>query len=101
MVYKIIWSPLAIRSYVSNIEYLETAWTKNETVKFVSAVENKISLLKIHPKVGKLTAKRLNLRQTAIHKRIILIYRIKPLKNEVELVRFFNTYQSPRRLKKK
>lgn len=101
MVYKIIWSPLAIRTYISNIEFLEKAWTKREVVKFITAVENKISVLKIHPLKGKLTAKRLNVRHTTIHKRIILIYRVKVLKKEVELVRFFNTYQSPGRLRER
>jgi len=101
MVFKVIWSSLAINTYISNIEFLEQKWTNTEIKKFIAAVQRKISILSLQPNIGRLTSKRLHVRQTVIHKRIILIYRFKPPKKEVELVRFFNTRQDPKRLKKK
>ncbi len=101
MVFKIIWSPLALKTYISNIEYLEAEWTNREVKNFLDAVQRKLSILSFQPKTGRLTSKRLHLRQTVIHKRMILIYRFKPQKKEVELVRFFGTYQNPLRLRKR
>jgi plasmid stabilization system protein ParE len=101
MVYKIIWSKLALRTYIHNIKYLESQWTEKEILNFIKAVQKKIALLSLQPQIGRLTIRRINLRQTVIHKRVILIYRFKPAKKEIELVRFFNTYQNPKRLRKK
>ena len=101
MVFKITWSTLALKTYISNIEYLETEWTSREIKKFIIAVQRKLAILSLQPKTGRLTGKRLHVRQTVIHKRVILIYRFKPLKKEVELVRFFGTYQNPLRIRKK
>jgi plasmid stabilization system protein ParE len=50
MVYKIIWSSLALRTYVSNIEYLEKKWTEKEVKNFISAVQRKLSILSLQPK---------------------------------------------------
>jgi plasmid stabilization system protein ParE len=99
MVFKIIWSSLALKTYISNIEYLEKDWTSKEVNNFINIVQRKISILSLQPKSGKITSKRIHLRQIVVHKRIILIYRFKPLKKEVELVRFFNTWQHPKKIK--
>ncbi len=100
MVYKIVWSTLALKTYISNIEYLEVKFTEREVKKFIAVVERKLAILSIQPNTGRLTGKRLNLRQTVIHKRILLIYRFKQSKSEIELARFFNTWQHPKKLKK-
>ena len=100
MVYKIVWSTLALKTYISNIEYLEVKFTEREVKKFIAVVERKLAILSLQPKTGRLTGKRLNVRQTVIHKRILLIYRFKQSKNEIELAIFFNTWQHPEKLKK-
>ena len=101
MVFKITWSSLAVKTYIAAIDFLDKEWTNREVKNFIKAVERKLSLLSLQPKTGKLTSKRLHVRQTVIHKRMILIYRFRPLKKEVELVRFFNTRQNPKRLRRK
>lgn len=75
MVFKITWSSLALETYISNLEYLEKAWTEREVKIFINAVQRILSILSLQPKIGRLTSKRLHVRQTTIHKRIILIYR--------------------------
>ena len=95
MVHKIIWSSLAIKTYVNNIEYLEKEWSEKEVNNFISVVQRKLFSLSLQPRLGIITNKRKNIRKTILNKRIVLIYRHKPLKNEIELVRFFNTYQRP------
>lgn len=100
MVCKITWSLLALKTYISNVQYLEKEWTNKEVKKFIDAVQRRLAILFFQPQTGRLTSKRLHVRQTVIHKRVLLIYRFKPLKREIELIRFLNTYQNPKRLKK-
>ena len=100
MVFKIVWSTLALRTYISNIEYLETKWTEKKVRNFIAAVQRKLAILSLQPKTGRLTGKRLNVRQTVIHKRVLLVYRFKQTTKEVELARFFNTWQHPNKLRK-
>lgn len=102
MVCKISWTPKAIESYISNIQYLETSWTEREVQKFIINVERKIKTLARHPRIGSpRNKKQPDIRHTVIHKRVSLIYRYKPLKKEVELLLFWNTYQNPKKLKVK
>jgi plasmid stabilization system protein ParE len=100
MVQKIIWSPLAIKTYITNINYLQQTWTQKEIDKFVDATERKLELLKSQPNIGALTNKRLHVRKTLIGRRILLIYRYKPRKDEIELLQFFNTWQHPGKIKR-
>lgn len=95
MVHEIIWSDLAIKTYIANITYLEQEWTEKEIKKFIADVQRKILILSFQPRIGVITNKRANLRKTVINKQIVLIYRYKPRKKEIELLHFFNTYQKP------
>ena len=53
-----------------------------------------------NPEIGKSKSKKdKNIRQTMLHKRIILIYRTKPRSRKIELLLFWNTYRHPSRLK--
>ncbi len=97
MVQKIIWSTLAIQTYAGNIEYLQKEWTQKEIDKFIASTERKLNLLKTQPQIGVLTNKRHYIRKTIIVKRILLIYRYRKRKNEIELIRFFNTWQHPKK----
>lgn len=95
MVHEIIWSDLALKTYIANITYLEQEWTEKEIRKFINDVLRKILILSFQPRVGVLTNKRTHVRKTVINKQIVLIYRYKPRKKQVELLHFFNTHQKP------
>jgi len=41
MVYKVVWTPKAIESYVANMHYLERAWTEKEVKSFAALVKRK------------------------------------------------------------
>ncbi len=101
MVCEVIWSPFALQTYLGNIAYLQEEWTEKEVLRFTKAVDRKLDLLSQFPKVGSPSNKRTGLRKTIVVKRIILIYRYKPRKNVIELVQFFNTWQSPSKAKRK
>ena len=101
MVCEIIWAPLALKTFLGNIAYLQEKWTEKEIIRFTNAVDRKLKLLSQVPKVGSLTSKQAGLRKTIVVQRIILVYRYKPRKNLIELVQFFNTWQSPSKMKRK
>ncbi len=99
---KINWTNRAWRTYKANIDYLEKAWTAKEISNFVLLVDNKLDNLSKHPGIGNPRNKKYpNIRYTLVHKRILLVYKHKPLKNEIDLLVFWNTYQNPRKLKVK
>jgi plasmid stabilization system protein ParE len=102
MVCKIIWLPRALKTYISNIQYLEANWTKKEIENFKVLVDKKIENISHHPKLGSARSKDTpHIRFTLIHKRVALIYKYKPSRNEIELMVFWNTYQNPRKIKLK
>lgn len=102
MVYKIAWTLKALESYVAVMQYLQQAWTQKEVKSFADLVEKKIKLLSHQPGIGtSRNKKHPHVRHTVLHKRISLIYRVKPQNEEVELLLFWNTYQNPSRLKAK
>ncbi|MDQ6756876.1 MAG: type II toxin-antitoxin system RelE/ParE family toxin [Bacteroidota bacterium] len=99
---KINWTNRAWRTYLANIDYLQKAWTAKEISNFVLLVDKKITSLSKHPRIGNQRNKKYpNIRFTIVHKRIVLVYKHKPLKNEIDLLIFWNTYQHPRKLKAK
>ncbi len=92
----------AWRTYEANIEYLIKAWTAKEISNFVMLVDKRLANLSKQPRIRNPRNKRYpNIRATLVHKRVLLIYKHKPLKNEIDLLVFCNTYQNPRKLKVK
>jgi plasmid stabilization system protein ParE len=99
---KINWTDRAWFTYESNILYLELAWTAKEISNFVLSVDKRLTNLSKHPRIGNArNTKYPNIRSTLVHKRILLIYKHKPSKNEIDLLVFWNTAQNPKKLKVK
>lgn len=100
MACKINWTQRAWRTYEANIKYLEEEWTDREISSFILSVDKKLSNLSKQPGIGSSRNKNTpNVRYTSVHKRVILIYKHKPVKNEIDLLIFWNTWQNPGRLK--
>jgi plasmid stabilization system protein ParE len=99
---KINWTGRAWLTYNTNIGYLEQAWTAKEMSNFVLLVDKRLANLSKNPRIGNPRNKKYpNIRCTLVHKRVLLIYKHKPSKNEIDLLVFWNTYQNPRKLKVK
>ena len=99
---KINWTKRALSTFESNIKYLQSAWTEREVSNFVIAVDSWLNSLRNNPKSGTpRNNKTPNVRFSVVHKRIILVYKHKPSKNEIDLLVFWNTYQNPKKLKVK
>jgi len=102
MACKINWTHRAWKTYEANIKYLQEAWTEKEINNFVTLVDRKILHLSRNPQTGSPRNKKYpHIRYTVVHKRVSLIYKHKPTKNEIDLLVFWNTWQNPRRLKAK
>lgn len=94
---QIIWTELARLEYWENIEYLEREWTLNEVYNFMDKTGDLIGLLE----KKNLTFKPTNYEgifQVTVTKQITLFYRILENK-DIELLRFWNNYQEPKKLK--
>ena len=99
---KINWTNRAWQTFKENIDYLQAAWTAKEVSKFVLLVDKRLANLSKNPEIGSpRNKKHNNIRFTTVHKRILLVYKYKPLKNKIDLLVFWNTYQNPRKLKVK
>ena len=95
--YEIIWSEPAKDDYWQNIDYLYEIWTELVVQNFINAVDRHLDIISNNPKTFALTEYR-NVRSVLIVKQIRLFYKITD-NNTVELIRFWNNYKNPERLK--
>jgi plasmid stabilization system protein ParE len=93
---EIVWSDDAFMDYHQNIDYLLKEWPERVTLEFIEDVEAVIGLINQHPELYPLT-EYLGIRRALVRKQITLFYRIKG--NEIQLIRFWNNYQDPKKLK--
>ncbi len=100
MSYTVIWSPDAESSFNERLEYLRINWTEKEIVNFKNRVKQYLETLKEHPRIGKKFGKRKDLHIGLILKPVSLIYRVKTLGQEIELVLFIDNRRDPKRIKK-
>jgi len=95
MVQEVIWPPEAIASFSDIVSYLRETFSEKEVDKFADRVDAKLERIKFHPRLGSIKNKKSNVRKTVIHKKVILIYKYKPLRKEIYLLRFWSTLQDP------
>ncbi|MEZ4839137.1 type II toxin-antitoxin system RelE/ParE family toxin [Flavobacterium sp.] len=86
----VIWSPQAKKDYWQNIDYLEAEWSFQVTLNFIEKVEKTIHLLTKN-NVDFISTNYKNVNKVVITKYITLYYKINS--NQLELLRFWNTYQ--------
>ena len=99
MMANILWSDIAKEDYWSNIDYLLDKWTEKEAAAFIELVDNTLRLIGQNPVMFAKTGYK-NIRSVVIMPQITLFYNILD-KNTIELVRFWNNRQDPKRLKLK
>lgn len=94
---QIIWTTIAKNDYWNNIEYLESEWTLKDVYNFMDKTDDLIELVTKQNLIFK-PAKYKDVYHVPVTKQITLYYRV--LENEkIELLRFWNTYQNPKKLK--
>jgi len=99
MVQKVIWSDDALSTFANELQYLEVNFSQVEIQKFVDKTSRKLLIIKSNPRLGSKVNRRPNTYKTVVNKRIVLYYHYKPRKEEIFLLRFWNTLQNPKKLK--
>jgi hypothetical protein len=90
------WSSSAKIDYWSNIEYLELEWSLSEVFQFMDKVDEVLELL-IKQNIDFKESDFKRTFQVPIVKQITLFYKIE--NNTILLVRFWNNYKNPKKLK--
>jgi len=100
MSFSITWMPEAFKTFDDRIDYLKIHWTDKEIIKFQNRVKEYLDLLKDEPYIGKKPGKVRNVYVGLIIKPVSLIYRVKALNKEIELLLFVDNRQDPKKIRK-
>lgn len=87
MEYKIVWVPLAIETFMEEIDFIYLKWNQKEVDDFVMLVDKNLKRLSINPLIGQIHK---NVYKIVISKQTSLFYRIIKKDKKVELVYFWN-----------
>ncbi len=89
---RLVWTNLALRDYIENIEWLSSEWGEREVETFTETAQSTLShiqkMSKMYPQ-----SDYPGIRKAVIAKQISLLYRINP--DYIVLIRFWNNYQNP------
>jgi len=96
---KVIWTPKALQSYFKIFNFLNERWTKKEVENFVNQTDKIIEQIAENPKMFVATGKRKNVRKGFVNNLVTLFYKVYPRKKEIELLRFYDNRQDPKRMK--
>jgi len=100
MSFSITWMPEAFKTFDDRIDYLEIHWTDKEITNFRARVKEYLEILKDKPYIGKKAGRVKNVHVGLILKQVSLIYRVKVLNNEIELLLFVDNRQDPKKFSK-
>lgn len=98
MAYKIIWSPKAVATFETVIEYLHEKWSDKEVRSFINLSEKAIHILSQNPFLFRSSEKK-SIHEVLITKHNLLLYQISSKSRTVELLTFFDTRQDPKKKK--
>jgi plasmid stabilization system protein ParE len=100
MSYSIVWTTQAYTSFEDRIEYLTIHFTDKEIKNFRQRVKEYLEVLKEEPGIGKKPGKYKNVHIGLVIKPVSIIYRIKILKKEIEIISFIDNRQDPKKIRK-
>ena len=92
MSFKIIWTSKARSDYWNNIDYLEAQWSEKEVKRFIAKTDDIIEKI-AKGKVSFLSTDFENISKVVVVKQIMLFYKVD--KNNLYILRFWNTSQNP------
>ena len=87
MGYSIHWVPLAIDTYLEEINFIYLKWNQNEVDKFVVLVDENLKRLSVNPLIGQIHK---NVYKIVLSKQTSLFYKIIEDEKKIELVYFWN-----------
>lgn len=99
MIYTITWTEEALSTFEERIAYLEMHWTQREIVNFKSRVIEYLKILQAEPLIAKRPGRFKNVHIGLVLKQVSLVYRVKPVSKEIELIAFIDNRQNPKKIK--
>ena len=87
MEYKVVWVPLAVETYMEEIDFIFLKLNQKEVDDFVILVDENLKRLSINPLIGQIHK---NVYKIVISKQTSLFYKIIEKDKKVELVYFWN-----------
>jgi plasmid stabilization system protein ParE len=95
MALKVTWTPRAEKGYDKIIKNLEKNWTDREISNFIAETKEFIKLLENNPYLLEPSESRKNVFRGHLNRLTMLTYRIKPRKNQIELLNIRSARQKP------
>jgi len=96
---KIIWTFTAKKSFTKILDYLFENWTNKEIQKFSEETRHILDQIVQNPYMFEASNNKSKVRKGFINELITLFYRIHPRKKEIQLLRFWDNRQNPKKLK--
>jgi len=96
---KIVWTFTAKRTFFKILDYLTENWTNREIEKFSHETKTALDLIKENPYMFNSSRKKSSVRKGYINELISLFYRVQPRKKEIQLLRFWDNRQNPKKIK--
>jgi plasmid stabilization system protein ParE len=100
MSYSIAWTKQAYTSFEDRIEYLRIHFTDREIKNFRERVKEYLEVLKEEPGIGKKPGKYKNVHIGLVIKPVSIIYRVKALRKEIEIISFIDNREDPKKIRK-
>ncbi len=97
MALTLVWTKRAIQGYDKIVRYLEQHWTDREVRNFIQESEQFFVLLSEYPGLLQTTSIHKNVYREPMNKLTIITYRVKPRKQQIELINIRGTRQKPLR----
>jgi plasmid stabilization system protein ParE len=99
MVESVIWLPNAQDTFYDALNYLLNNFSEKDAEIFSEKATEKLRSVRLNPYVGRPSKLVKGIYKFNIHKRVDLIYRYKPRKKQLIIMRFWNTLQNPGRMR--
>ena len=97
MAKEIKWTKTAQKNFIKTVDYLIENWPDKVVSEFITHTDYTLQLLAIHPDLGILQNREKDIRGILLTPHNKLFYRI--AKNQLIVLRIFDTRQNPRKLK--
>ena len=91
MAQKIVWTSRALKDYEAVAAYILSYFGENAFSKFSSLLTHKISSIQSNPQLYPASSKRKGIRKAVVSKRLIIFYRYKIGRQEIEIISLWDT----------
>ena len=95
MAFTLVWTKRAIFGYDKIVRYLEQHWTEREVRNFIKESDDFFELLSQYPELLQGTFKYRNVYRGPMNKLTMITYRVKPRKQQIELINIRGARQKP------